>query len=194
MVIRRGAMLRPQAYGHFLENTSCAFGAALEAIGGLGENDGLPWPELLHRVVRCPAFESDKSAINVVMHLNDQHQWTREQIAGWVETLEGERGARIQFMPRSLVDLQEYWNETGPQGARFEADKTIDLLVERVRRYEAALCDIALQADNQRCSQLALEALDLSLDQVKARAELAQRSEGIAPRRCSPSTHPALNT
>lgn len=86
--IRLGSLLHPQAYGHFLGDTTCAFGAALEAIGGLKENDSLPWPDLMGQVATCPVCVQRNSLINIVMHLNDHHHWLRERIADWVEERE----------------------------------------------------------------------------------------------------------
>lgn len=58
-------------------------------------NYDLQWllPELRTHVF-CPAFvRSDceplgESIIDMIMHLNDDHRWTREQIADWLETLD----------------------------------------------------------------------------------------------------------
>lgn len=49
-------------------------------------------------MVVCPALgevvydqvcvDRDNSAISLIMHLNDGHKWTREQVADWLDTLE----------------------------------------------------------------------------------------------------------
>lgn len=47
----------------------------------------------LEKTVLCPVIVEDTffgpvSLVNVVMHLNDDHKWTREQIADWLDTLD----------------------------------------------------------------------------------------------------------
>lgn len=104
--IRLGAMLKEQEFGPSAKfGKSCALRAAQEALGipayvvagdltaeyggdlnyqalmdlysflNVGEN--------VHHCPACDAVETD--AIDVIYHLNDQHRWTREAIADWVE-------------------------------------------------------------------------------------------------------------
>jgi len=97
--IRLGSMLKPHvkhslvAYGR-----TCALGAALDAAGALGiaEDDGDPgpyeaaeaiWP-ILKSPVRHPAYRECADLRKVITSLNDEFDWTREQIADWVETIE----------------------------------------------------------------------------------------------------------
>lgn len=117
--IRLGAMLRPQGRGDFFvrevadgkilaATTSCALGAAYEAIHGrttlhssrVRERLQEAWPLLdapqtTHPCPLCatvPRFfmvPTDTLA-DTITHLNDCHCWTREQIAVWVETFETE--------------------------------------------------------------------------------------------------------
>lgn len=93
--IRLGAMLRPQVRGdYFFAGGSCAMGAAAEACGIVSSRD----PRLLAfeektrcdlALLLCPACGApSRTGTNVVIHLNDLHHWTREQIADWVETVE----------------------------------------------------------------------------------------------------------
>ena len=102
--IRLGALLRPrQAFGVLYDretDATCALGAAADAIGLLNVpfNDYKPWPrDQPERVtwrwsatalVDCPACDWEDSAQHLIIHLNTEHRWTREQIADWVETLE----------------------------------------------------------------------------------------------------------
>jgi hypothetical protein len=98
--IRLGSMLKPQAFhgpSRWLrlaqESATCALAAAAEAAGDselfvFGWD--ARWPVTVLRVV-CPAC-SDHPVMDVVSCvavLNDYHQWTRERIADWVETIEG---------------------------------------------------------------------------------------------------------
>lgn len=98
--IRLGAMLKPQTrIGKFYMNgASCALGAAADAAGvTLGHDYDYgrlyaTWP-WLHREVAPPMPEMCAGAVDVlecVWMLNDNHRWTREQIADWVATIEPE--------------------------------------------------------------------------------------------------------
>lgn len=109
--IRLGAMLDPQGFGLVSRmelDTTCAWEAALKALGVIN----LPHPvcctdlefssyikEHFNWVVTnqslCPAgckkvgpFRPMSLIASVIIHLNDVHHWTREQIADWVETVE----------------------------------------------------------------------------------------------------------
>lgn len=110
--IRLGAMLKPQAFGRisgpvdgprgpgdvlglrFVLGT-CALGAAYDAgfIRQLADAD-------VHDVeMYCPAcgqwsYGGEAVALvnHIVMHLNDEHRWTRERIADWVESVEQAAG------------------------------------------------------------------------------------------------------
>jgi hypothetical protein len=99
--MREGAKLRPQgAHLLFSKGRSCALGAALEGIG-------LEYSETAHSlgtvrrkfsILRAPKFcpcpvpncedYKDNSLTTIVGHLNDDHEWTRERIADWLETIE----------------------------------------------------------------------------------------------------------
>ena len=116
-------MLRPQAFGAFWKDYSmpvrmlmgcpveeeifevrtCAFGAALEAIGideespPSADHQFFPpqWRGLLALSGRCPACRrlrlcGDRvmDVEHIVEHLNDAHRWSRERIADWVESIE----------------------------------------------------------------------------------------------------------
>ncbi len=106
--IRLGAMLKPQAFsGAQWPEKSCALQAACDALGMDGTDvmpflAKYPWA---HRKVTCPACNvMDKPrAIHCVIafHLNDDHRWTREQIADWVATIEP------QDAPESTPATQE---------------------------------------------------------------------------------------
>ena len=99
--IRLGAMLKPQAFGdYWADGGSCAIGAACDAAGVMLADihyfeSGF---EALFRQA-CPACgvtPDDKHTChagfcNTVVHLNDTHRWTREQIADWVATIEAQQ-------------------------------------------------------------------------------------------------------
>jgi hypothetical protein len=109
--IRLGAMLRPQGFHDFIQDlgagivVSCALGAAAEAIGSsavavfgpfadtddlVGELDAAFGTLLNTKRRGCPSKGCGVRRVtaNVIAHLNDDHRWTREQIADWVESIE----------------------------------------------------------------------------------------------------------
>lgn len=92
--IRLGAMLKPQGFYHlFKDDHTCAFGAALQAIGINTSGDAIakgsyniqwPWTTLPGTCPEC-GLQYGHAPIT---HLNDEHQWTRERIADFVQTIE----------------------------------------------------------------------------------------------------------
>lgn len=96
--IRLGATMKPQAFDDFYDDSSheasCALGAAADAIGmtiGTDDGDEIEWPDEWMRVFRatnrgrCPACNKKLINLDPIPHLNDDHRWTREQIADWIE-------------------------------------------------------------------------------------------------------------
>jgi hypothetical protein len=99
--IRLGAMLKPQGFGDRSADadgiTSCALGAAYDAAGIMDAHR--VWDDLavlfpiLERFVgdvKCPVCDDLGEHDSAIPHLNDDHKWTREQIADWVETIEAQ--------------------------------------------------------------------------------------------------------
>lgn len=103
--IRLGAMLRPQGFGRGFDGSgTCAWGAAFEAAGYIPKNElfdstWMPrWGQHAFHAIfdvrrQCPQC-SRKYDTEMVVHLNDEHRWTREQIADWIEILEREQEAK----------------------------------------------------------------------------------------------------
>lgn len=105
--IRLGSMLKPKTEGSLWKaGKSCALGAACDALGIRQGNDddfsthalGVEFP-YLYAAVRCPAcrsvqgvwrrlFNEEYDVEDVIIHLNDDHKWTRQRIADWVATIE----------------------------------------------------------------------------------------------------------
>ena len=97
--IRAGAARRPdQAFGDYFigRRASCALGAAYEGMYRLAEDMGgkrptkdLEWFfDCLETTLRwCPIEGCKKHLVlsAMIVHLNDVHQWSREQIAAWLE-------------------------------------------------------------------------------------------------------------
>lgn len=94
--IRLGAMLKPQAFGDYTDGIgTCAMGSAFEAIGitpNAEESAPAEWLAFLARDHACPVCRRKQSGGDlidgVIPHLNDDHRWTRERIADWVEIIE----------------------------------------------------------------------------------------------------------
>ena len=100
--IRAGAEKRPeQAYGDYYrgKSASCALGAAYEGMYRLPTNaegtrptKDLEWFfDCLEGSVRaCPGGNDCHKKLSlaaIMVHLNDDHKWSREQIAQWLESL-----------------------------------------------------------------------------------------------------------
>ena len=105
--IRKGAKLNKQAYGYTKDRDggTCAWGAAGEAIGieipkgTLGCLWGTEvwrrfkaeWPWAMSAsdtTSACPASKChfQTSAVgDLIAHLNDNHRWSRESIAEWID-------------------------------------------------------------------------------------------------------------
>lgn len=90
--IRLGSMLHPQGFARFhgyshdqASIVTCALGAAEDAGYRIVD---MP---ILRMAATCPASEWCRvchCVYDVIIHLNDEHRWTREAIADWVETIE----------------------------------------------------------------------------------------------------------
>ena len=100
--IRDGMTKRTdQAFGDYFsgQNASCALGAAYEGMyrlpqqaGGLRPTKDLEWffDCLEGSLRKCPGgndCHKQLSLAAIMVHLNDDHRWTREDIAQWLETL-----------------------------------------------------------------------------------------------------------
>ena len=95
--IRTGMKKRPdQAFGDYYQgqSASCALGAAYEAMyrlptdaNGQRPTRDLDWFfDCLDTVKRCPGEGCTKRLFlaALLVHLNDDHRWSREQIASWL--------------------------------------------------------------------------------------------------------------
>ncbi len=96
--IRAGAERRPeQAHGDYFkgQNASCALGAAYDGMYRVPGDPGKTRPtkdldsifNCLEGTIRqCPAEGCHKrlGLAVIIVHLNDDHCWSREQIAAWV--------------------------------------------------------------------------------------------------------------
>ena len=90
--IALGAMTKPQAFGElFRDGRSCAWGAALDAIGEPYGYHVSFWP-WVDNISECPdtsCHERMPQEVRyLILHLNDHHRWSREKISDWVATVE----------------------------------------------------------------------------------------------------------
>jgi len=123
--MKLGAMVKPKGVDELFtinqrgELASCAIGAAIDALYGEAtestDADG-PAHEIYERfgflqsIADCPAclWNDDFHGENVfaiVHHLNDDHNWTREQIADWVATIEPQDAETPQPVPVPVAVL-----------------------------------------------------------------------------------------
>ena len=94
--IRAGSQRGPQCFGSYFDERggSCALGAVYEGVYHLPRTHGKLIPEHLERLFRCldevtkrcPHENCNKRLplAPLIVHLNDDHRWTREQIADWL--------------------------------------------------------------------------------------------------------------
>jgi hypothetical protein len=91
--IQLGTMMTSQAFrALFRADGACALGAALLAVGVAPEQAGRSvrrrWPWAFAVSVDCPNCGRSRLVCEVIVHLNDDHRWTRERIAAWVAGIE----------------------------------------------------------------------------------------------------------
>jgi len=93
--MRAGARLGRKLNGSYIAgNSSCALGAVGLAMGfgdnNSNEDTGIAAARLNKRYVeKCPGTATCHEGYTVqstVIHLNDNHRWSRERIADWLET------------------------------------------------------------------------------------------------------------
>jgi len=90
-----GSVGSKQGFGasslHSYSQRKCALGAAILAVGIDDTFYALVavWPWLNNKMI-CPDCNDTHITIikDVIWHLNDDHRWTRPQIAAWVATIE----------------------------------------------------------------------------------------------------------
>jgi hypothetical protein len=125
--IRLGAMMTTQAFGEIeTEDGTCALGAAVQAAGcpremvtdfsrGLGTRPIPPgaqamliyipynWHQLLIQDEACPECGLRSPMSRQIPHLNDEHRWTRERIADWIEPFEEKLACQTTVPSQELV-------------------------------------------------------------------------------------------
>jgi hypothetical protein len=83
--LRLGRLVRPvQVFGHFRDGLlgACAYSAmAIGADGNYELFDQLP------KFPRCPACGNGYSGAGMILHFNDDHKWSDDQIVAWLESL-----------------------------------------------------------------------------------------------------------
>lgn len=122
------------------EKQSCALGAAFEAgncptitrtvpkgtVSSPFRGDGVAvkedtevgfirhpdeWDEVYYHQTVCPQCEKSDTVVVLIPHLNDDHRWTREEIALWVERKENTLAdVRYQAaVQMSSMEAQDYF-------------------------------------------------------------------------------------
>ena len=109
--IRIGAAMKPQTFGVERDDRgTCALGAAYDGMGTInaGQEELIALDFNLKLIYDhkelCPAcglnleYREDKRKAglicNMIPHLNDQHRWSREAIADYIEAMEVKYGIR----------------------------------------------------------------------------------------------------
>jgi hypothetical protein len=93
--IRAGSSRGPQCFGSYFDEQggSCALGAVYEGVYHLPRQHGKLIPDHLERLFRCLDEMTKKCPqgcakrlplASMIVHLNDDHRMTREQIAEWL--------------------------------------------------------------------------------------------------------------
>jgi len=102
--IRMSGMMKPQGFNShsmYSVDAPCALGGALQSVGQQGtpfNNAYLivrqvwPWLNKTMEERRCPvcadSFKHRSDLLCTIFHLNDDHRWTRQQIADWIASVE----------------------------------------------------------------------------------------------------------
>lgn len=114
--IRLGAMMRPnQAFYNLYDvddEATCALGAAAEALGildteaiggGYTAKAPVEWKAFVLQTVQCPECHYSIDKVDAcIVHLNNEHRWSRERIADWVEALEKPPAADAESIPDAV--------------------------------------------------------------------------------------------
>lgn len=79
--------MKPQAFGTLFNMTgTCAIGAAREAIDC--RDVWVVFKDTIYRNASCPVPDCGVARLSldaIIIHLNDYHKWSREQIADFIE-------------------------------------------------------------------------------------------------------------
>lgn len=92
---------KKNAEGQIVADEACALGAAEAGVSFQSWREQWPWAGDMHvDGIPCPAGcnQSIIAVVHAITHLNDEHHWTRERIADWVEKGENcliEKGVKI---------------------------------------------------------------------------------------------------
>lgn len=98
--MREGAKLRPKAIGYLFDKgedgqiCSCAIGAAMECargfsneLWGAGMDDAKEIFPQLKEFISGPVDGINRSIATTIINLNDSRDWSREEIADWLESI-----------------------------------------------------------------------------------------------------------
>lgn len=111
--IMMNGMTKPQGFGDksvYSIDSPCAIGGALQAIGK--QRDGssayhtftYEWP-WVNRSSSCPSCPAAGTVRDTIWHLNDNHRWTRQQIAEWVSRVEPDEEIKEETCEQSQSNV-----------------------------------------------------------------------------------------
>lgn len=119
--MRRGSRKTYQVFGKYNDGSggTCAMAAAMLG-SGLISNSNMTiaahtefndmFAQTLAQKATCPCCRMPMFAQDAIVHLNDAHQWTRERIAGWLES-------HVEVPTYSLLEMQEFMEDPELQPA-----------------------------------------------------------------------------
>jgi hypothetical protein len=134
-----GSTNSKQAFGQFedLDGSRCTLGAALAAVGR--PCVGLPrkivkevekeWPHVMQMIgnFNCPACPQQHALLgSLIVHLNDQHFWSREKIAEYITQFEPDQP---EAKPMPAPDAEA---EPEPVTVPVQSPSTVDKLVHQL--------------------------------------------------------------
>ena len=113
--ILMNGMMKPQGFGAdsmYSKDAPCALGGALQTVGVQVTveasysklYDIWPWIEQQHNCPACRVYKS--KALHIIYHLNDQHEWTRAQIAEFVATIEPTDCPEVDSTEATISELE----------------------------------------------------------------------------------------
>lgn len=121
--MRAGCRKSTRAWAKYFDDNggTCAIGAALLGIGinkvsfDVAAGEGIGPIEILAKAFPyslvfkcCPVDRCEISGaailVALIVHLNDYHHWSRERIAGWIES-------HVEVPTYSLLEMREYMED-----------------------------------------------------------------------------------
>lgn len=115
--MRRGSKMCKHAVGRWAGNdgSGCAIATLMMGAGIIKKtehsvifmSDTFEQFPMLLRPVACPVctIHGARSLYEIIMHLNDDHKFTRERISGWIE-------AHMEVPVYSMLEMQQFMEDS----------------------------------------------------------------------------------